>query len=99
MARSAASGDQAWREVAAKALGNRSFVIGVASDRDSAAICRAVIGMGRSLGLLLVAEGVENDADLSFVREQGFDFAQGYHYAAAMPAWELRDWLLRRWVS
>lgn len=75
---------------------DRSFVNGVATDRDSAAICRAVIGMGRSLGLLLVAEGVENPADLGFVREQGFDFAQGYYYAAAMPAWELRDWIIQR---
>jgi diguanylate cyclase (GGDEF)-like protein/PAS domain S-box-containing protein len=75
---------------------DRSFVIGVATDRDSAAICRAVIGMGRSLGLLVVAEGVENAADLAFVREQGFDYAQGYHFTRALPAAELREWVAER---
>lgn len=75
---------------------DRSFVIGVAKDRDSAAICRAVIGMGRSLGLLLVAEGVENAADLAFVREQGFDYAQGYHFTRALAAAELREWVAAR---
>ncbi len=75
---------------------DRSFVMGVAKDRDSAAICRAVIGMGRSLGLLLVAEGVENADDLAFVRDQGFDYAQGYYYCKALPATALREWVLSR---
>jgi diguanylate cyclase (GGDEF)-like protein/PAS domain S-box-containing protein len=75
---------------------DRSFVMGVARDRDSAAICRAVLGMGRSLGLLLVAEGVENADDLAFVRDQGFDYAQGYYYCKALPVAALRDWVMAR---
>ena len=72
---------------------DRSFILGVAEDAESATICRAVIGMGRNLGLLLVAEGVENQADLEFLCEQGVDYVQGYYYTPALPAGELRKWM------
>ena len=73
---------------------DRSFILGVADDAESATICRAVIGMGRNLGLLLVAEGVENQSDLDFLCEQGVDYVQGYYYTAALPAQALRTWMV-----
>ncbi len=72
---------------------DRSFILGVADDSESATICRAVIGMGRNLGLLLVAEGVENEADLEFVFEHGVDYVQGYYYTPPLPAAALRSWM------
>ena len=75
---------------------DKSFVIGVAHDSESATICRSVIGLGHNLGLKLVAEGVEGEDDLDFVRAQGCDFVQGYLFAAPMPMAKLREWMTGR---
>ncbi|MEZ5468446.1 MAG: EAL domain-containing protein [Lysobacterales bacterium] len=75
---------------------DKSFVIGVADDPDSAIICRSVIGLGHNLGMELVAEGVERKADLAFIQRHGCDWAQGFHYSAALPMPELRQWLASR---
>ena len=53
----------------------------IASDRDDATIVRAVIGMAHNLGLKVVAEGVENEAQLSFLMAHGCDEMQGYYYS------------------
>ncbi len=75
---------------------DKSFVIGVARDSESAAICRSVIGLGHNLGLKLVAEGVEGEEDLDFVRSQGCDYVQGYLFSAPMPMARLREWMAGR---
>ncbi|MCB1610194.1 MAG: EAL domain-containing protein, partial [Xanthomonadales bacterium] len=75
---------------------DKSFVMGVADDPDSAIICRSVIGLGHNLGMELVAEGVERKADLAFIQRHGCDWAQGFHYSAALPMPELRQWLASR---
>ncbi len=58
-----------------------SFVRDVALDQDDAAITIAIISMAKSLNLKVVAEGVENEAQLSFLRGQGCDGIQGYHFS------------------
>jgi EAL domain-containing protein (putative c-di-GMP-specific phosphodiesterase class I) len=52
-------------------------VSGVPGDADDVAIVTAIIGMAHSLGLRVVAEGVETEAQLAFLEEQGCDQYQG----------------------
>ncbi|HBO82198.1 MAG TPA: hypothetical protein DD502_29135, partial [Cupriavidus sp.] len=54
-------------------------------ERDGA-ILRAIVAMARALGLTVVAEGVENIAQLQFLREIGCDRAQGFLLARPGPA-------------
>jgi len=49
--------------------------------------------MAHNLGLKVVAEGVETEAQLSFLSQNGCDEAQGYYFARPQPAAELTKWL------
>jgi diguanylate cyclase (GGDEF)-like protein/PAS domain S-box-containing protein len=69
---------------------DRSFVRGLPEDRDDAAITQAVVAMAHSLALQVVAEGVETDAQLDFLRRLGCDGAQGYLIGRPMPAAQLQ---------
>ena len=57
---------------------DRSFIRDVATQRDDAAIARAVIAMGQTLQLRVVAEGVETQEQLDFLRRHGCDAIQGW---------------------
>ena len=59
---------------------DRSFVAGVPEKNDHAALTRAIIAMGRSLGLEIVAEGVETEAAALFLRSEGCETLQGYRF-------------------
>ena len=59
-------------------------------------LVRTAIGLGHSLGLSVVAEGIEDAATAADLRALGCDIAQGYHFARPMPAEELRAWLHER---
>ncbi|GAB3423682.1 EAL domain-containing protein [Massilia agilis] len=74
---------------------DRSFVSDITSDRDDAQIVKAVIALAHSLKLLVVAEGVENEAQVAVLREQGCDLMQGYYHSAPMTASQFEA-LLRR---
>jgi diguanylate cyclase (GGDEF)-like protein len=65
---------------------DRSFVHELAVQRENAAIVRAVVQLGHSLGLSVVAEGVEQPQEERFLREWGCDLMQGYLFARPMPA-------------
>ena len=68
---------------------DRSFLgelTGVDDDRRSGAITRTIISLARNLGVTAVAEGVENNHQLSFLNESGCQRAQGYLFAPALPA-------------
>jgi diguanylate cyclase (GGDEF)-like protein/PAS domain S-box-containing protein len=69
---------------------DRSFVSGLPADRDDAAITQAVIAMAHSLGLEVVAEGVETQAQMDYLRRMGCNEAQGYHIGRPMPALQLQ---------
>lgn len=75
---------------------DRSFVNDVVSDPNDGEIVRAIIAMGRSLQLKLVAEGVEDQEQMEFLRAHGCDEMQGYHFSAPLPAPEFTELLRRR---
>ncbi|MES2553552.1 MAG: EAL domain-containing protein [Pseudomonadota bacterium] len=68
---------------------DRSFVKDIESDANDAAICAATIALAHNLGLELVAEGVETEAQLNFLKEQKCDAAQGYYFSKPVPAQDL----------
>jgi EAL domain-containing protein (putative c-di-GMP-specific phosphodiesterase class I) len=63
---------------------DRTFVRDMERDRDDSAIVSAVIGLGRSLGMTVVAEGVETPGQAAHLRSQGCHLAQGYLFAKPM---------------
>lgn len=65
---------------------DQGFVRGLPADSDDAAIVEAVISLGRSLGLEVIAEGVENRAQLEFLTRCGCDQIQGYLFSPPLPA-------------
>ncbi len=69
---------------------DQSFVRGLTEDPNDAAIIRAIVTLGHSLDLSVLAEGVETPAQLARLRAEGCDEAQGYHIGRPMPAAEFR---------
>jgi EAL domain-containing protein (putative c-di-GMP-specific phosphodiesterase class I) len=63
----------------------------IARDRDDAAIVTAIIAMAHSLGMNVVAEGVEDAAQLAFLREKQCDYLQGYYFSRPCTAEDMRD--------
>jgi len=75
---------------------DRSFIKDVPADPDDVAITHAIIAMGHSLRLEVVAEGVETAEQLEFLREHGCDYMQGYLIGKPMSAEELSGMLAER---
>lgn len=74
---------------------DRAFVGDLNVDPDDAAITRAIVAMGRSLGLYVIAEGVETAEQEAFLREIGCDAMQGFRIGAPVPADEAVRYLRR----
>jgi diguanylate cyclase (GGDEF)-like protein/PAS domain S-box-containing protein len=68
---------------------DRSFVGAITDENGAAGIVSAVVSMGHSLGLRVVAEGIETEAQLGYLRRIGCDFGQGHFFSPARPALEL----------
>ena len=68
---------------------DKSFVRDIHTDPDDAAIVAAIIAMGHVLKLSVVAEGVESESQLNFLRLQSCDEAQGYYIARPTTADEV----------
>jgi diguanylate cyclase (GGDEF)-like protein len=68
---------------------DRSFVADLGRDSNDAAICAAIIAMGRQLGLKIVAEGVETQEQLEFLATHGCTLAQGFYIAKPVEAEEM----------
>ena len=78
---------------------DRSFVRDLLDDPTDLAITRAIIGLGHTLGLRVVAEGVESAAAAEALRAAQCDELQGYHFARPLPAAEFVAWWLARDVQ
>jgi EAL domain-containing protein (putative c-di-GMP-specific phosphodiesterase class I) len=72
---------------------DKSFMDGVPSDSSDVRIARAVIALANSLGMSLVAEGIETEAQLDFLREYDCDSYQGWFFAKAMSAQDMTELL------
>lgn len=65
---------------------DQSFIRGLPADQNDIAIARAVTALGRSLGLSVLAEGIETEAQADFLRDLGCDYGQGYLFSRPLPA-------------
>jgi diguanylate cyclase (GGDEF)-like protein/PAS domain S-box-containing protein len=74
---------------------DQSFVRDIGNDSNGEAIVRAIVALGRSLGLETVAEGVELADQATFLQVQACDIGQGYLYSRPLPA----DELFRQWSA
>ena len=75
---------------------DQSFVRDLGKDSNDRAIVSAIIRMAQALGIRTTAEGVETPSQLAFLREQGCDEAQGYHFSKPLPAIELEAFMRQR---
>jgi diguanylate cyclase (GGDEF)-like protein len=68
---------------------DRSFIKNALTDPDDAAIARTIVRLGHSLGLKVIAEGVETQAQERFLLREGCDEVQGFYYCRPMPEEDL----------
>jgi diguanylate cyclase (GGDEF)-like protein/PAS domain S-box-containing protein len=73
---------------------DRSFVRDLPEDRDDVGLVEAIVAMAKSLGLRLVAEGVETHEQLAFLHSLGVDMIQGYYYSPALTPEEFRAFVV-----
>jgi EAL domain-containing protein (putative c-di-GMP-specific phosphodiesterase class I) len=72
---------------------DRSFIKDIATNPDDSAITAAIISMAKSLRLKVIAEGVENEAQMSFLRKHQCDEIQGYYFSRPLAAPDVPDML------
>jgi EAL domain-containing protein (putative c-di-GMP-specific phosphodiesterase class I) len=70
---------------------DQSFVRDLASNPEDAAIARAIILLGHTLQLSVIAEGVETDAQLAFLKNEGCDEVQGFYFSRPLPTGEIAE--------
>ena len=75
---------------------DRSFVSNVASSFEDRTIVRTMIDLGKSMSIEVVAEGIEEEAQLAFLKEMGCDVGQGFWFAQALPAPQIEEQFLGR---
>src|SRR5947207_4163069 len=75
---------------------DRSFVAGIMDGAEDAAIVRSLIAMAHNLGLEVIAEGVETEAQAAFLLNERCEEAQGFLYAKPLPVSEFENFL-RTW--
>ncbi len=74
---------------------DRSFIKELGGNPDDIAIVHAIVTLGQNLGMQIIAEGVETDAQLAQLRTEGCDIAQGFFFGRPVPATEIGRELAR----
>jgi diguanylate cyclase (GGDEF)-like protein len=72
---------------------DRSFVTGIEARQESQVLVRTILALAQSMGLQVVAEGVETEAQAALLLSMGCPYGQGYHFARPLPAGQAGDWL------
>ncbi|MFC0117695.1 bifunctional diguanylate cyclase/phosphodiesterase [Pseudoalteromonas xiamenensis] len=72
---------------------DKVFILKLNESHEDQCIVQSTISLGHQLGFSVVAEGVENQASLTLLREMGCDYAQGYYLSRPLPALEFEKWL------
>ena len=75
---------------------DKSFITDVSSEENDKAVACAVISLGQKLNLRVIAEGVETDDQVAFLRANNCDEMQGYHFSKPVPAQEIENLLETR---
>ena len=75
---------------------DKRFVDDLAIDASSRALSKAVISIGQSLNLTVIAEGVEDPGQREILRQQGFHAGQGYLFARPLSVEAFEDWMAER---
>ncbi|OJF13413.1 putative bifunctional diguanylate cyclase/phosphodiesterase [Couchioplanes caeruleus] len=75
---------------------DKSFVRGLTSDQTRRAVTDAALQLGRTLGLIVVAEGVEDESELEYLRRHGCSAIQGYYISRPLPTEQFAEWLSGR---
>jgi diguanylate cyclase (GGDEF)-like protein/PAS domain S-box-containing protein len=72
---------------------DRGFVLNLSDNAEDAAIVRSLIAMAHNLGLEVIAEGVETEAQAAFLQKERCEEAQGFLYSRALPAEQFQEYL------
>jgi len=72
---------------------DRSFITGIDQNFQAQSLVRSVLSLARAFGFSVVAEGVETEREVQFLKDIGVDFAQGFFYARPMAAQAFEAWL------
>jgi EAL domain-containing protein (putative c-di-GMP-specific phosphodiesterase class I) len=72
---------------------DRSFVQELSIDPDARTLVAAIVGMGKSLGQTVIAEGIETEDQVDVLRQLGCDDGQGFHFCRPLPAEDLATYL------
>ncbi len=75
---------------------DRSFVQEIGEDTDGSVICDATIGLAHSLGQKVVAEGIETEEQLDYLKRSGCDMGQGYLFSRPLPAEQVIAFIRQR---
>jgi EAL domain-containing protein (putative c-di-GMP-specific phosphodiesterase class I) len=75
---------------------DQSFLQDIGRNGANAAVVEGIIALGRSLGLEVIAEGVESEESLAFLRAQHCTRGQGFHFSRPMPAPQFEQWCAGR---
>lgn len=73
-----------------------SFLSGITHNTEDTAIVRAIIAMAHTLGMRVIAEGVENESQLRVLRQMGCDIAQGYYFSEPLSENRLKHFLRKQ---
>jgi len=74
---------------------DRQFILPIVDDDTARALVASIIGIGKSLGMQIVAEGVETEAHARLARGMGCDVLQGFYFGKPMSAADFKDTLIR----